>query len=61
MTDDLFTEPPRVEPSAELRQMALMVRSTYIAYREAGFTEEQAMDLIKTQIASASGGGSGDK
>lgn len=45
--------PPR-EPSQGARTMAGMVHEHYTAFMEAGFTEKQAMDLIKAMIAGAS-------
>lgn len=48
-----------IEPSSDMRQMALMIRGTFLAYVEVGFTEEQAMELIKTNILAASGRGEG--
>jgi hypothetical protein len=60
VTDDQFTPLPPVEPSADLRQIALQIRGLYLAYRESGFTEEQAMDLVKAQISAAGKGSGGE-
>jgi hypothetical protein len=60
MTDDEFADlpMPKVEPPAEIRQLAGMIFATYTAYIEAGFTEEQAMRLITASIAAAGKGDS---
>lgn len=42
-----------IEPGADMRQGAIMMRQFYIALVNAGFTDEQAMELIKVQLASA--------
>jgi hypothetical protein len=42
-----------IEPSADIRMMATSMFQLYMAYQQAGFTETQAMDLVKTQIAAA--------
>lgn len=38
------------EPSAELRQMASMLRQTHVALVKEGFTEDQAMKIISQII-----------
>jgi hypothetical protein len=43
---------PPIEPSSDVRQMALLLRAAFEAYVAVGFTEDQAMDLLKTQIKS---------
>jgi hypothetical protein len=40
-----------IEPSADLRNVAAGVYELYTAYLMAGFTESQAMELIKVQVA----------
>lgn len=46
---------PAPELTAEQRQGVLMVRGLFLAYIASGFTEDQAMDLVKTHLASAAG------
>jgi hypothetical protein len=41
-----------IEPSADIRMLATSFYQLYVAYQQAGFTEPQAMDLVKTQISS---------
>lgn len=45
-----------VEPAAELRQLASILRQTYLALVQEGFTEQQAL-IVVGQILSANGGG----
>lgn len=51
-----YSPKPKVEPPSEIRQLAGMVFATYVAYTEAGFTDEQAMRLITASIMSAGKG-----
>lgn len=44
---------PPPELNAEQREAVLMVRGMFLAYVAAGFTEEQAMDLVKTHLMAA--------
>lgn len=44
---------PPIEPPADLRTGALIHRQMFIAYTDAGFTEAQAMDFIKTMIVAS--------
>jgi len=43
------------ELNAEARGAVMQVRAMFLAYVDAGFSEEQAMDLLKTQLAAAAG------
>lgn len=36
----------KIEPTADLRQNAILARQLYIAYIEAGFTQSEAFKLI---------------
>jgi hypothetical protein len=53
-----------VEPHADIRAAAATMFQIYVAYVEAGFTTDQAMDIVKTiiqtQIIAASGKEEGD-
>lgn len=40
-----------IEPSADIRMLATSFYQLYVAYQQAGFTEPQSFDLVKTQIA----------
>lgn len=44
------------EPSGDARLAAVTLWDHKVALTQAGFTEEQAMDIIKTLITSNSGG-----
>lgn len=44
---------PAVEPHADLRQLARLHRQIFVAYVEAGFTEQQAMQLMGVHVAAA--------
>jgi len=46
---------PPPELDADQRAAVLAVRGMFLAYVAAGFTEEQAMDLVKTQLAAVAG------
>lgn len=39
-----------IEPHADMRKMAAIMMQTYVAFREQGFTEGQAMYLIGQMI-----------
>ena len=39
-----------VEPPADLRQSAVAMHQMFIAYVDAGFTETQALELVKQFI-----------
>ncbi len=57
---DMFPEGlPPIEPPANFRQGAIMNRQMFLAYTEAGFTEEQAMRILLTMIAASFGRGTG--
>jgi hypothetical protein len=46
------------EPSADLRETASAMRQFYVALMNEGFTEDQAMQLVREVInANAQGGG----
>jgi len=47
--DEETIPPPELD--ATQRAAILMVRGLFLAYVSSGFTEEQAMDLVKTQLA----------
>ena len=36
------------EPSADLRELASNAHEMFTAYKDAGFTDEQALDLVKS-------------
>lgn len=44
------------DPITELAAAAAQLHEVYLAYIEAGFTEPQAFDLVKTILASSLGG-----
>ncbi|NKY60379.1 hypothetical protein [Nocardia flavorosea] len=46
---------PYFEPAANTRQHAALLYDQYEAYVQAGFDEEQAMDLVKTMLVTALG------
>ena len=48
---------PRMEPHADLRQMATVTRQTFIAYKDAGFNDEQALRLVIAMISRPTPGG----
>lgn len=39
-----------VEPSADLREIATALRGFHVALVAAGFTEEQAFELVRAQL-----------
>jgi hypothetical protein len=43
-----------VEPSADIRQATLLVRQIYVGYVLAGFTEVEALELVKVHVKEAS-------
>lgn len=47
----------RIEPSAELRIFANMLRQMYIALQQEGFTTPEALTIIGHCIAANTGGG----
>lgn len=49
---------PPVEPSADLRQMASLLRQMFIALTNEGFDERQALTIIGQAIAAGAAGGS---
>ena len=49
--DDKKIPPP--ELTADQRNGVTMMRGMFLAYVAAGFTEEQAMELLKAQITAA--------
>lgn len=46
-----------VEPSADLREAASILRQTYVALVEEGFTVDEALKIIGQILASQSSGG----
>lgn len=48
---------PAVEPPADVRHAAASAYQLFVAYRQAGFTERQAIALILGLIAASNGGG----
>ena len=44
-----------IEPSADLRQLASILRQTYLALVQEGFTQQEALTIIG-QILAANGG-----
>lgn len=46
-----------VEPSAEIRNAAHMVREMYVALLMEGFTEAQALQIIGYSLSGSAGGG----
>ena len=48
-----------IEPSGDIREAVAQIRGLFNAYREVGFTEEQAMDLIKVHLREVLGGARG--
>jgi len=48
--------PEPEDPITQLAAAAAQVHELYISYIEAGFTEAQAFDLIKTILAAGAGG-----
>jgi hypothetical protein len=46
-----------IEPSADMREMAIQLRQTYVALTLEGFTTQEALTIIG-QIISANSGGS---
>lgn len=45
-----------IEPAADLRQLASMLRQTFLALTQEGFTEQQALIIIGQILAANSGG-----
>lgn len=46
-----------IEPSADLRQLANVLRQTYLALMQEGFTEAEALAIIGQIISANMGGG----
>lgn len=47
---DFFPGAPKREPSAEQRQGAIGLHEIYTAHVEAGFTKQQAMDIVLEMV-----------
>jgi len=45
-----------IEPAADLREMANILRQYFIALTQEGFTEHQALQIIGTTIAAGNPG-----
>lgn len=45
-----MTMRPHREPSSDNRQIAAALHEMFVAYVEAGFTEQQAMDIVLTLL-----------
>lgn len=45
-----MTEPIHIEPAAGYRTAAQLHRQVFNAYTEAGFTQDQALELLKCVI-----------
>lgn len=43
----------RIEPSADMRQAAIVARQMFLALVEQGFTEEQALKVVIATMVSA--------
>lgn len=41
---------PPIEPAADLRAGAQLIRQLYLAYLEVGFTDDQAMLLVRDSM-----------
>ena len=48
--------PAKVEPPAEIRAGARQIRSLFVAYMDAGFTDAQAMELVGFTMRAAARG-----
>lgn len=46
----------KIEPHADLRKGATMTREAFIAFVDAGFTEDQALELVKVMLSNSTGG-----
>lgn len=44
---------PRIEPSADHRTSAVTIYQIYLAFKEAGFNRDQAMDLTREWMKAA--------
>lgn len=42
---------PKIEPPADMRQVATMLRQMYVALVDAGFSEVQAIAIIARSVA----------
>lgn len=52
-----MTDRPKVEPPAEIRQMATMQFQLFQAHVDAGFSESQALQILGVMISASLGGG----
>lgn len=48
--DESWASPAPVEPSSELRTAAATLRQWYLAMRDVGFTESEALRIIGDQL-----------
>jgi hypothetical protein len=46
---------PPIEPSSDIREAVVQIRGLFNAYVEVGFSEDQAMDLVKEHLRSVLG------
>jgi len=53
VSDQLPEGLPPIEPSADMRQMALFHRQMFLAYTGAGFSDQQALMILGTMIAAS--------
>lgn len=58
---NMFSGPPKREPSAQQRQGAGELHAMYTSYVEAGFTKQQAMEIILTIIQTGTAAGVQDR
>ena len=49
----------KIEPTADIRQAAAMMYQFYVAMVQAGFNQDQALELVKVQLTAAQPSGSG--
>ena len=47
----------KIEPHADLRKYAAMCHEIYVAYKDQGFTDAQALELLKQFMLVVQGGG----
>lgn len=52
---ELGSEAMKIEPNGDFRTAAATIRQMYLAYVQAGFTEEQAMQLVKHFLPNGGG------
>lgn len=56
LMDELFAKNAiKIEPSAEMRDTGIQLRSMFLSFTEAGFTEAQALQMLLTMLASNGG------